>query len=296
VEEMKNSSQLILKQSQIREKLERAKTVISNLEDDIANISTEIWNKKERLQQLKRETDRLNIDDEVKEVFKTLPGILQELLDFITRETELAESKWGKNIENFDRIVKEFEERARQIAQIENILNDSEGTLERINENFKEIMEEWKPQMQKMVEIINDQFASLFYQLNGLTGDVRLEHNEQQPDDVSLWQISIRVQFRKDESAHLLTHFRQSGGEKSVTTILYLLAMQSLAKTPFRVVDEINQGMDVRNERLIHKLIVNNSVSSQYQDFLITPKLLTDLDYAEHMNILCVYSGNGVLI
>lgn len=37
------------------------------------------------------------------------------------------------------------------------------------------------------------------------------------------------------------------------------MALQSLAKSPFRVVDEINQGMDPRNERLIHGQMVENA-------------------------------------
>lgn len=41
-----------------------------------------------------------------------------------------------------------------------------------------------------------------------------------------------------------------------MSTILYLMSLQELAKSPFRVVDEINQGMDPRNERMIHEQIV----------------------------------------
>ena len=33
----------------------------------------------------------------------------------------------------------------------------------------------------------------------------------------------------------------QSGGERAVTTMLYLLAMQAVSPCPFRVVDEMNQ-------------------------------------------------------
>ena len=33
----------------------------------------------------------------------------------------------------------------------------------------------------------------------------------------------------------------QSGGERSVATMLYLIAMQNLTECPFRLVDEINQ-------------------------------------------------------
>ena len=60
----------------------------------------------------------------------------------------------------------------------------------------------------------------------------------------------------------------------------------------FRCVDEINQGMDARNERLVFELLVETSChvsSSQY--FLLTPKLLTGLNYSPRMNVLIVYNG-----
>lgn len=89
------------------------------------------------------------------------------------------------------------------------------------------------------------------------------------------------------------------------------MSLQTLTRSPFRVVDEINQGMDPRNERLVHKRMVgiacgtdesaalsvsddNNEVAggrggSQY--FLITPKLLHGLEYARGMQVLCIASG-----
>ena len=84
------------------------------------------------------------------------------------------------------------------------------------------------------------------------TGEVAV-HKE---DDFDKWGINISVKFRESESLQLLTGQRQSGGERSVTTVLYLMSLQNLAKSPFRVVDEINQGMDPKNERMIHKQIV----------------------------------------
>lgn len=70
------------------------------------------------------------------------------------------------------------------------------------------------------------------------------------------------------------------------------MALQSLAQSPFRVVDEINQGMDPRNERIVHERMVEiacHEYTSQY--FLITPKLLTDLRYDPKMRVLCIASG-----
>lgn len=70
------------------------------------------------------------------------------------------------------------------------------------------------------------------------------------------------------------------------------MSLQSLARSPFRVVDEINQGMDPRNERMVHGRMVEIACQehdSQY--FLITPKLLHDLKYHPNMKVLVIVSG-----
>lgn len=96
----------------------------------------------------------------------------------------------------------------------------------------------------------------------------------------------------ENEQLSILDSHRQSGGERAVSTIFYLMALQSLARAPFRVVDEINQGMDPRNERMVHERMVDIACSentSQY--FLITPKLLSGLKYHERMAVHTIYSG-----
>lgn len=98
--------------------------------------------------------------------------------------------------------------------------------------------------------------------------------------------------FRETETLQILNQQRQSGGERSVSTIFYLMSLQSMARAPFRVVDEINQGMDPRNERMVHERMVEIACkehTSQY--FLITPKLLTGLRYDKRMKVLCIASG-----
>ena len=51
-----------------------------------------------------------------------------------------------------------------------------------------------------------------------------------------------------------------------------LISLQGTTSCPFRVVDEINQGMDPQNERRIFNLIVESAYhGAQY--FLLTPKV-----------------------
>ena len=45
------------------------------------------------------------------------------------------------------------------------------------------------------------------------------------------------------------------------------MSLQSLTRSPFRVVDEINQGMDPRNERLVHARMVSIATGNDEQNF-----------------------------
>ena len=47
------------------------------------------------------------------------------------------------------------------------------------------------------------------------------------------------------------------------------MALQSLQRSPFRVVDEINQGMDQRNERLVHKRMVQIATGHDEMRFAV---------------------------
>lgn len=77
-----------------------------------------------------------------------------------------------------------------------------------------------------------------------------------------------------------------------MTTILYLMSLMEQARSPFSLVDEINQGMDARAERLVHNQLVDVTCNSDVgQYFLITPKLLPNLEYHTRMKVLCVYNG-----
>ena len=57
---------------------------------------------------------------------------------------------------------------------------------------------------------------------------------------------------------------------------------QDLQHSPFRVVDEINQGMDPNNERRVFSRVVKNSCGpDRKQYFLVTPKLLQVCDLTD---------------
>ncbi|EJW01860.1 hypothetical protein EDEG_03659 [Edhazardia aedis USNM 41457] len=73
--------------------------------------------------------------------------------------------------------------------------------------------------------------------------------------NIKNWRINIMVKYRENEKLSILSACRQSGGEKSVATMLFLLSILKLNKSVFKIVDEINQGMDRIYERKVLEII-----------------------------------------
>ncbi|KXZ47041.1 hypothetical protein GPECTOR_38g278 [Gonium pectorale] len=184
-------------------------------------------------------------------------------------------------------VVKEFRKRQADIDALMTSGQALEAEIQRLQSKLAEVKESWLPCIKDMVETINESFSANFGEI-GCAGEVRLHEDE----DFTKYAIHIMVQFRADEELQLLNSHRQSGGERSATTVLYLIALQNVTETSFRVVDEINQGMDAINERKVfHQLVVASTAADTPQCFLLTPKLLPNLPYTGDITVLGIYSG-----
>lgn len=187
-------------------------------------------------------------------------------------------------------VMQEYEKRAQEIERISQRVGEIGGVIEGFDNQIEEIRSKWEPELDALVEEISTSFSNHFKQI-ACAGEVTVGKDE----DFSEWSIKILVKFRENEQMSVLNSQRQSGGERAVSTVFYLMALQSKAKSPFRVVDEINQGMDPRNERMVHKRMVDIACkenTSQY--FLITPKLLSGLDYHRRMSVHTIFSGEAM--
>lgn len=182
-----------------------------------------------------------------------------------------------------------LEDNEKALKQVEEALPKPREAAEQAAEEITNIRQDWEPKLDAVVKKIAADFAENLKSVAS-AGDVRID---KESPDFNQWKLRILVSFRDDEELVQLNAAQQSGGEKSVSTAIFLNSLQGLTEAPFRVVDEINQGMDSKNERTVHEIIVRKAVeetdASQY--FLITPKLLTGLFYARHMTVHCIFAG-----
>eukprot|EP00116_Pleurobrachia_bachei_P005834 sb/3466096/ len=246
--------------------------------------------KKEALELMKKARDsngHSGPTDQQKRLFREFAvGSLDELDQQLNEARALADCSGSVDTQ----AITEFNERKEEISNYARDVEANQMKLAALEATIKKHKSLWQPSLNNMIDKINVKFRSFFGNID-CAGEVLLSEHE----DYDQWGIDIRVQFRNSDEMKRLTSSYQSGGEKSVSTILYLLSLQGLTECPFRVVDEINQGMDPRNERKVFEMMASvATISGTSQYFLITPKLLPALDYNDKMNILGIFNGEGL--
>ncbi|KAL9986165.1 hypothetical protein ACROYT_G000260 [Oculina patagonica] len=286
--------QTTIEKSKVEELFRESSQQLTILEGEYLRINNTLETQKKLAKDLKKVAhdktgipDGADLPNDLKEAFKQYPDTLEEIDEMIHDEKARIECQYQSN----PQVVKEYERRKKEISELNGQVEGQEKNLEEEQEKIASLKERWLTPLQELVSRINEKYGD-FFRMMGCAGEVALS-SEQGENNFDKYGIQIKVKFRSKDSLHVLTPFHQSGGERSVSTMLYLMALQELTKCPFRVVDEINQGMDPNNERRVFELVVETACrpnTSQY--FLITPKLLPDLTYKDKMTILCVFNGH----
>ncbi|KAJ8402026.1 hypothetical protein AAFF_G00372610 [Aldrovandia affinis] len=268
---------------------------------ELERVGVDLSQRKAKLQEtckglLKKAKDVCNLDQGESSVphhlhtaLSQLPDTLDEIDSRLNEERSIADCYTGISAA----VVEEYTKRTQEIEHMTQELEEKKNALDNYRQNISQAKENWLNPLKQLVEKINMKFSDFFRSMQ-CAGEVDL-HSENE-EEYDKYGIRIRVKFRSSMQLHELTPHHQSGGERSVSTMLYLMALQELNRCPFRVVDEINQGMDPVNERRVFDIVVRTAckgTTSQY--FFITPKVLQNLTYANEMTVHCVHNGLDML-
>ncbi|KAI3445060.1 hypothetical protein Pfo_001725 [Paulownia fortunei] len=224
------------------------------------------------------------ITPEIEQAFLEMPTTVEELEAAIQDTISQANSILFLN----HNILEEYESRQRKIKALTDKQEMDEKELNGRLDEINALKGSWLPTLRSLVTRINETFSRNFQEM-AVAGEVSLDEHD---TDFDQYGVLIKVKFRQMGQLQVLSAHHQSGGERSVSTILYLVSLQDLTNCPFRVVDEINQGMDPINERkMFQQLVRAASQPNTPQCFLLTPKLLPNLEYSDACSILTVMNG-----
>ncbi|XP_043597499.1 structural maintenance of chromosomes protein 5 [Bombus pyrosoma] len=273
----------------LRERLKEAEDKVKQLCQELQPLKHEV---QRVFNQALQSTNGISASDSafapIKKIFNKLPPTIEE----INNELNIAQAKMfcmGNNIDG-ENILQEYEQVEQNINQLKDLIQSKTQELQETTQNIESLRKEWLTPLSQTIEKINSNF-SMYFSAMDCAGEVVLAQPENHME-FDQYGLKIRVKFRNTDQLQELTRYHQSGGERAVTTAIYMIALQELSRVPFRCVDEINQGMDAVNERRVFNLLVKmtgRANSSQY--FLLTPKLLPDLQYSETVTVHCVFNG-----
>lgn len=216
----------------------------------------------------------------------TVEALTDKREDLTIRIQRIYKDASNSILAEFNKQNEELKEKRIRIEQLKSSIRELDITREEVKRN-------WLPRLKEVIEVIDKHYQE-FMQKLCYDGQVKLDFNQAQPENFSAYGIMILVKYRDNEQLIPLSSTRQSGGERSVATMIYMLALQTKTTVPFRCVDEINQGMDKENERKVFELLVQTADSSSSQYFLVSPKLLNNLPYSEKMKIHVVFNGKNL--
>ncbi|XP_059607727.1 structural maintenance of chromosomes protein 5 [Phlebotomus argentipes] len=208
---------------------------------------------------------------------------LEEQLDALQAQVDCME---GHN----EAVIAEYEAREKTIEELREKIKNSSAQHQDMQKRMSEMHKKWFPAIEEIIIGKISRKFSLFLASMSYAGDLGLTRKDDY--QYSSYGIEIMVMFRNTETLQRLNRFVQSGGERTVAIATFTLAMQQLNQVPFRCVDEINQGMDPKNERKIFELLVDETAQpGMCQYIFVTPKLLPNLRANEHVTFHTVFNG-----
>jgi len=177
--------------------------------------------------------------------------------------------------ESYSKLYLELKEKARSVAE------NREKALEEVSIRT----EAWQKIMQELLDDVSLQYQRILSQAHGV-GKVGLVNKH----DIEAAGLEVLVGFKGAKPVPL-DAYTQSGGERSMATMSFLLALQQHVQSPFRAVDEYDVHMDPRNRETITNLLIESIEGLNSQYLIITPSQITFAD--KPVTIITVQNVEG---
>ncbi|MEM3550448.1 MAG: hypothetical protein QXV01_05075, partial [Candidatus Bathyarchaeia archaeon] len=143
----------------------------------------------------------------------------------------------------------------------------------------------WLTVIQTLLNRVSLEYQKILSQAQAV-GEVKLINEH----DIEAAGLEILVGFKGGKPVPL-NAYTQSGGERTTSTMSFLLALQQHVRSPFRAVDEYDVHMDPKNRELIAQMLVSAVKNANAQYVVITPSQLTFTE--SQVNIITVQNVEG---
>lgn len=277
----------------------RYKNEIADLNKKMEELHEQIVQIEEKLGKLLRERDEINAElmemekqkhirvadieriAEQIESFKARRRELEPQLEIATKELEDAGIEIKKlepatiSIEEITSKIQRLEKRMEELGDVnmralttyDEVLSrqtELKEQIETLSKERKEILDRMKGYEQlkketfmKTYNHINENFKEVFHRLSEGEGELVLEV----PEDPLSGGLDMKVSIRDKKHQRLGS---LSGGEKSLTALAFVFAIQRYMPSPFYAFDEVDASLDTMNVERIAQMVQNQSKDTQF--------------------------------
>jgi chromosome segregation protein len=261
------------------ETLAEKEEAVAELEEELSELKGEREDLKDDLREAKDARDeQANEVEKVENRLESLRQAEKRLQDEIQELDEVVGDYDPEEIPDLDEVEENVARLERQMEALEPVnmlaideydeveadLDDLEAkreTLEEERDGIQDRIEQYEQQKKSTFmdsfEAIDEQFQRIFSRLSAGTGELELED----PEDPFEGGLTMKAQ-PADKPVQRLD--AMSGGEKSLTALAFIFAIQRHNPAPFYALDEIDAFLDAVNADRVGELVDELSGDAQF--------------------------------
>jgi chromosome segregation protein len=170
--------------------------------------------------------------------------------------------------------LEQYEAQAQRKGELTNEVQRLETQREELVKLVAEITLKKKTALMEVFTAINENFAAVYKDIS-MGGQAFMELEN--PEDPFQGGLILKAQPPGKKVTRLDS---LSGGEKSLTSMAFIFAIQRYDPSPFYYFDEVDQNLDAVNSELLAKMIRNNA---QFAQFIVVSLRKITLKEASHI-------------
>ncbi|XP_029568705.1 structural maintenance of chromosomes protein 6 [Salmo trutta] len=191
----------------------------------------------------------------------------------LRRKISVQESSHGDH----EQVVREYAEALANYRDKSNQVRDLKKFIDRLDNIMSDRQTRYKIMRRSLSVRCKLYFNNFLIKMN-CCGSMMFDHSSE------TLSISVKPPGRENDSMSDMRSL--SGGERSFSTVCFILSLWEITESPFRCLDEFDVYMDMHNRRISLDLLLELSERQHLrQFFFITPLSTSNLPKSDHIKI-----------
>uniref|UniRef100_A0A8B9LVX5 Structural maintenance of chromosomes protein 6 n=1 Tax=Astyanax mexicanus TaxID=7994 RepID=A0A8B9LVX5_ASTMX len=262
----------------------KAEAECSKLEQTLKILEKKLKGHQDNIQSMRvelaaKELEKEDFEEKAKEIcpISQIPDRSAKSIDTeITRLREKISSQESTH-GNQEQVIREYAEAHGNYKNKSSQLRDLKRFIDRLDNIMTDRQARYKTLRRSLSVRCKLYFNNFLIKLH-CCGSMMFDHNNE--------TLSISVKPPGQEKDNINDMRSLSGGERSFSTVCFILSLWEITESPFRCLDEFDVYMDMHNRRISLDLLLELSERQHLRQFIfITPQTTSSLPSSSHIKI-----------